>query len=97
MIIIAGSVPVQADKLEEAAQVVLRMAELSKAEDGCIHYHFYSDLADPSTFFIYEEWRDAESLAAHNQTEHMAWFRGQLPNFLAGEPKLTRYEAERAT
>jgi quinol monooxygenase YgiN len=96
MIIIAGSVPVQADKREEAAQVALRMAELSKAEDGCIHYHFYSDLADPNTFFIYEEWRDAESLIPHNQTEHMAWFRGQLPNFLAGEPKLTRYEAERA-
>ncbi len=93
MIIIAGPVPVQADKREEAAQVVLRMAELSKAEEGCAQYHFYSDLADPNTFFIFEEWRDAASLAAHNQTEHMAWFRQQLPNLLAGEPKLTRYEA----
>ncbi|MEZ4639218.1 MAG: putative quinol monooxygenase [Caldilineaceae bacterium] len=94
MIIIAGAVPVQPDKREEAAQVALRMAELSKAEDGCAHYHFYSDLADPNTFFIFEEWRDAASLDAHGKTEHMAWFREQLPNFLAGEPKLTRYEAK---
>ena len=96
MIIIAGEVSIQPEKREEALVVVQRYAAISQAEDGCLHYQFYSDLADPGTLFIFEKWASEEALAAHGSSDDMAWFRAQLPNFLAEPPALTRYSAEEA-
>ncbi len=96
MIIIAGEIAIDPQKRDEALAVAQRYAAISQAEDGCIHYQFYSGLADPGTLFIFEEWASEEALKRHGESEDMKWFRAQLPNFIAEPPSLTRYKAEKA-
>ena len=95
MIIIAGEVLINPDKRDEALAVVQRYAAISQAEAGCLHYQFYSDLADPGTLFIFESWASEAALDAHGSSDDMKWFREQLPNFLAAPPSLARYSAEK--
>jgi quinol monooxygenase YgiN len=92
MIIVSGHVDIQADKHDEAAQLTLWMAAETRQEDGCLHYHFYSDLANPNRFFVYEEWRDLAALQAHFHTDHMATFNQQFPALLASQPAIMRHE-----
>ncbi|WP_284124865.1 putative quinol monooxygenase [Parerythrobacter aestuarii] len=60
--------------------------EASRAEDGCLDYTFAQDLTDPDTLILFERWRDAESLAAHGQSPHMAEFQ----KVMAAHPPLGR-------
>lgn len=92
MIVIAGSIPIKPETRDEAVAAALEMAAATQKEEGCITYQFYSDLANPNTIFIFEEWEDAESLAAHMETPHMAEFRKVLPNVVAGPGALKKYE-----
>lgn len=96
MIIVAGTAPIQPERREEAITAARRMAALTAAEVGCISYRFYADL-DSSALFIFEEWESEEALAQHFQTQHMAWFRAQIPQFLTGPLRIQRYDVERVT
>ena len=55
---------------------LLLLAEASRAEPGCIGYEIYENSRDSSRILIFETWRDAASLEAHQQTEHFR-LRGQ--------------------
>jgi quinol monooxygenase YgiN len=92
MIVIAGSVRVRADARDEAIRAALAMATATQAEPGCRAYRFSADLADPTLFYIHEEWDSPEALQAHFATPHMATFRAVLPRIVAGPPAITRYE-----
>ena len=92
MIIVAGTIPIRADKREEAIEAALWMAEQTNQEEGCISYAFFADLKDPNLFHIFEEWESGEALAAHFEAPHMAEFRQRIPNFVAGPGKRKRYE-----
>ena len=96
MIVIAGTIPIKADQRDEARKLVLWMAEETGKETGCLTYRFYSDLADPNTFFIFEEWESEEALNRHFQTAHMKQFQQQAPNLLAGKVSAKKYTVESA-
>jgi quinol monooxygenase YgiN len=97
MLVIAGTIPVKPEQREQARQLVLWMAEETGKEAGCLTYRFYSDLADPNTFFIFEEWESEEALQRHFQSEHMKKFQQQAPNLLAGRANAKKYAIESAT
>ena len=97
MIVIAGTIPVKPELREEAQQLAVWMGEETRKEAGCLTYRFYSDLADPNTFFIFEEWESDEALGRHFQTEHMKKFQQQAPTLLAGKVNAKKYAVESAT
>jgi quinol monooxygenase YgiN len=97
MIVIAGTIPIKPEHREEAKQLAIWMAEETRKEAGCLTYCFYSDLADPNTFFIFEEWESDEALGRHFQTEHMKKFQQQAPKLLAGKVSAKKYAVESAT
>jgi quinol monooxygenase YgiN len=97
MIVIAGTIPIKPEHREEAKRLAQWMAEATHKEAGCLTYQFYADLADPNTFFIFEEWESDEALARHFQTEHMKQFQQQAPTFLAGPVKAKKYTIESAS
>ena len=97
MIVIAGTVRIRAEKREEAVRVALAIAEASRADPGCREYRFWADLADPATFFIFEEWESEEALARHFQSEHIKVFRERLPGLVDGAPEIRRYEVVSAS
>jgi quinol monooxygenase YgiN len=97
MIVIAGHVAVRPERRNDAVSAALAMAEATRRENGCISYRFSSDLADPNTIFIFEEWESEEALERHFQTEHMRGFRAALPQLLAGPPTIKRYVVQSAS
>ena len=78
MLVIAGSIVIDEESLAEALPAARRMIEETRKEPGCRHYGFYQDVLAPGRIQIYEEWDDAESLAAHGASAHMAAWRGVL-------------------
>lgn len=97
MIVIAGRVKVHPEKRAEAVEHAGAMARKSRAEDGCHAYAYYSDIEDPNTFHIFEEWESVDALRAHFQTEHMAAFNAVLPDLLAGPFEIYRYDVTNKT
>jgi quinol monooxygenase YgiN len=97
VIVIAGSVRIRPEARERAVAAALAMAAATRQEAGCRAYRFSADLADPTCFYVHEEWETAEALAAHFQTPHMAAFRAVLPDLLAAPPALLRFEVTAAT
>jgi quinol monooxygenase YgiN len=92
MVIVAGRVPVRAERRAEAVAAAVKMARATQAESGCRSYTFSSDLEDPNLILIFEEWESEAALAAHFQTPHMAEFNAVIPQFVAGPPAINRYE-----
>jgi quinol monooxygenase YgiN len=90
-IVIAGKVAVKPEQRAEAIRVALAMAEATRAEPGCVEYRFSTDLGDPDSFCIFEEWDDEEALERHFRTEHMKVFQQALPKLLAGGVVIRRY------
>lgn len=92
MIVIAGTVPLKPEARAEAIAVARTMVAATRREPGCRAYRFSLDLDDQNLVCIFEEWEDAEALAAHFASDHMRVFREQLPRLIAGVPALRRYE-----
>ncbi len=59
------------------------MAEMGETEDGFLEYRVHVDPLDPSTFVLYELWKDEDALKAHDRSEHLAAFLAVLPDLLA--------------
>jgi quinol monooxygenase YgiN len=97
MLVIAGTIPIKPDHREEAKQLAQWMAGETHKEAGCLAYQFYTDLADPNTLFIFEEWESEEALQKHFQTEHMKQFQQQAPKFVAGPINAKKYTVESAS
>ena len=91
MIVIAGSARVRADVLDSALRTASKMAESSRAEDGCIDYRFAIDIDDPSTVRLFEQWESEAALQSHFATAHFAEFSHLLVEILDGPPSFTKY------
>lgn len=55
---------------------LLKLAESSRSEQGCISYEIYENSRDSSRVLIVETWESETALAAHQQTEH---FKARAP------------------
>ena len=62
----------------------------SRAEAGNIKYDFYFAEADPDELFLFEKWRDEESVKSHNAEPHF-WRFGELKAEFVLETVLERY------
>ena len=47
------------------ADILRRMAPLSRAEPGCLQYDVHRHPDDPNTFFLFERYVDEAALEAH--------------------------------
>ncbi len=92
MLIVAGTIRMDAAKREEAEAAARVVMAATRAEPGCISYAFSADLEDPGVIHIFEEWKSQADLDAHFQTPHMATFQGQMGGFGIQEMKVSKYE-----
>lgn len=54
----------------EVAQMLALLATESRREPGCVNYVPHQVQDDPDTVLIYEQYRDAQAMAAHRDSEH---------------------------
>ena len=55
---------------EEVQQILARMGEASRQEEGVVAYTTHVDPDNPREFFIYEMYHDISGLEAHQETAH---------------------------
>lgn len=94
MIIVHGTIPIRADYRDKAIDLARRMAESTRAEEGCISYDFYLGLSDPNTLMLFQEWESMDSLMGHFQTDHLEAFLKELPDMVSGEITNKRYAVQ---
>jgi quinol monooxygenase YgiN len=94
MIIVHGTIPIRAERREQALDLARWMEYESRREDGCISYEFFVGLSDPNTLMLLQEWETAEALAEHFNTDHMERFLEALPDVLNGKVSTRRYAVE---
>jgi quinol monooxygenase YgiN len=83
----------RAEAVDAMKAVVLKLAERSHAENGCISYEALQDQSAPERFVLVEEWSSAEALDAHNRTPHFHEAVAAAGPLLAAPLEVGRYTA----
>ncbi|QIQ86636.1 putative quinol monooxygenase [Erythrobacter sp.] len=94
MLIVLAKAKVGEGALEAARAAIAAMVEASRAEEGCIEYSFTTDVLDPASMHIVEKWKDADALAAHFATPHMAAFGKAIAGLDVEIVEAIRYETD---
>lgn len=69
---------------------LMKMVPASRAEAGCINYDLHVDKQDPCVFWVYENWKDEEALAAHTREPHYLALGAVKDDLLAEPTQLTK-------
>ncbi len=62
------------DQADEAARLLVDLADASRREEGCYCFDVSRSNDDARVFVLYEEWADAAALEAHFTTEHFVTY-----------------------
>ena len=81
MILVMGHMKFAAGEGAKAASLLADHMRAVASEDGCEHYSFAFDAADPDLVRIAERWVTPEALAAHGQAPHQKEFGRALRAF----------------
>ncbi len=91
-VVLAGSMPLQADARERGLAAFAAVAAASRREPGCQAYAVAVDLEDDLSVRLFEAWESPEALDAHLASEHFRSFAGTLGEVVGGPPTMVRYE-----
>ncbi|MFB6269899.1 MAG: putative quinol monooxygenase [Halobacterium sp.] len=97
MIVLHASFPIDPARRDDALELFADLVEQSQQEDGMVEYQATTDVRDPNTVRFFEWYENEDAFDAHTQTDHFQDFEEQLPEFLAGEPDVMRFEVSEAT
>jgi quinol monooxygenase YgiN len=91
VIVIAGRMKIEPDKLPYALGIIKSVVEQTATESGNVAYRYYADLDDPSTLFIFEEWQSEAALENHFQMPYMIDFLEKIPTLGIVDASVHRY------
>jgi quinol monooxygenase YgiN len=90
-----GTLHLNPDTRDDAWREYQHLVEETRKEAGCSHYVVSVDLVDPSTFYIFEEWADQESLDAHRRSEHFVAHRSRSAGHIVAA-EINHYQSSSA-
>lgn len=96
MIVIHASFPIDPDSRDEALDLIEDLVAQSQQEDGIIDYRATTDVIDPNVVRFVEQYENEEAFGAHTQTDHFQELEAALPELLAGEPEVTKFDVDSA-
>lgn len=77
------------DKIELIKAELLKLIEVTRAEEGCINYDLHQDNENPAYFTFYENWESRELWQAHMGNQHLADYmtatEGSVASFTLNE------------
>ena len=94
MIFVMGHIKLASGDGEKARALFADHMAAVAAEDGCDHYSFAFDAADPDTVRIAERWTGEAALAAHGQAPHQKAFGRSLRDFTVESISVMAYNGE---
>jgi quinol monooxygenase YgiN len=96
MIILAGSIRIPPANLKAAAPVLEAIVQGTRSEPGCLSYAFAHDVVDEGLVRIFEVFANAEALAAHRASPHMATWRAAWPALGIGDRDMSQYDVAKS-
>lgn len=97
MIVLHASFPIDPSKRDEALELIDSLVEASNREDGMVEYRATADVQDENTIRFFERYEDEAAFRHHSQTDHFQAFEERLPDLLAGQPAVHRFDVSEAT
>ena len=76
------------EKSTELAALLLSFVAPTRAEEGCLEYHFHADKDTPNLFVFYEVWRSLQDLQAHVALPHMQAFLETRMTYLSRDVQI---------
>ena len=75
MYLVTVELEIDPDRTGEFRRMVLKHAENSLGEAGCLRFEVTVSEEDPARFFIYEAYEDSAALEIHRKQPYLAEFR----------------------
>ncbi len=86
---IVANIIAKADKIELVKAELLKLIEITRAEEGCINYDLHQDNENPAHFMFYENWQSRELWQTHMGNTHLAEYmsatEGAVEQFILNE------------
>lgn len=71
---IVANIIAKADQVELVKAELLKLIDVTRAEEGCINYDLHQDNENPAHFTFYENWESREPWRTHMDNEHLAQY-----------------------
>lgn len=91
MIIITGKARLKEGAKQRLLEEAKKMAQASRAEEGCHAYRFAFDLEDDQVVTVHEQWASEEALAAHFAQPHFGAFVSLMGEALEPGAEFTKW------
>jgi quinol monooxygenase YgiN len=88
-----GSIRFPAQSLPALDAPLRAMVEATRREEGCLFYSLAPDPTDPCRVTVAEVFRDADALAAHRASGHMAVWREACAELGLHDRRMMVYDA----
>ncbi|MCQ1059269.1 antibiotic biosynthesis monooxygenase [Photobacterium sp. ZSDE20] len=86
---IVANIIAKEDKIDLVKAELLKLIDITRAEEGCINYDLHQDNTNPAHFLFFENWTSRELWQQHmgNQhlTDYMAATDGCIEQFILSE------------
>lgn len=77
------------DKIELVKAELLKLIDVTRAEEGCINYDLHQDNENPGHFMFFENWESRELWQAHMGNKHLVEYmsatEGCVASFVLNE------------
>lgn len=69
---IVANIKANPDKIDLVKTELLKLVEVTRAEEGCINYDLHQDNENPAHFVFYENWASRELWQTHMNAPHLS-------------------------
>ncbi|MPW36673.1 putative quinol monooxygenase [Vibrio sp. B1Z05] len=71
---IVANIIAKQDNVELIKSELLKLIDITRAEEGCLSYDLHQDNENPAHFLFFENWASRELWQVHMNTQHLADF-----------------------
>lgn len=86
---IVANIVANEDKIALVKSELLKLIEITRAEEGCINYNLHQDNQNPTHFVFYENWTTRELWQTHMNNKHLGEYveatKGSVTSFTLNE------------
>lgn len=86
---IVANIKAKSDKIELVKTELVKLIDMTRAEEGCLQYDLHQDNENPVHFLFYENWESRELWQRHMSNQHlknyMAATEGAVEEFVLNE------------
>ena len=86
---IVANIIAKADKIDLVKAELLKLIDITRAEEGCINYDLHQDNENKNHFMFYENWESRELWQTHMGNQHLADYMaatdGSVDEFILNE------------